>query len=169
MGDGRDTINIQTRFNLSSLKGVAKTLSSPQTITVFSKVLEILILSRMETNLTEISFPHINQSAFHKYTGCTDSIFATQEIIARYISDGSTVHMCLFGLQKAFNSVEFPVLLDRLFSIGVNRKTWRLIRNWYVDGACFVHVDGTSSTSSLLKEESARDQFYHQPCDGLTP
>ena len=53
--------------------------------------------------------------------------------------------MCLFDLQKAFDSVEYPVLLDRLFSIGINGKTWRLIRNWYSNGTCFVQIDGTSS------------------------
>ena len=50
--------------------------------------------------------------------------------------------MCLFDLQKAFDSVEYPVLLDRLFSIGINGKTWR---NWYSNGTCFVQIDGTSS------------------------
>ena len=116
---------------------------------IFSKVLETLILSRLESTLTETVFPHLNQTAFRKYTGCTDAIFATQELIARYISEGSTVHMCLFDIQKAFDSVEFPVLLDRLFSIGVNSKTWRLIRNWYAGtgGMCFVHLDSASSTS----------------------
>ena len=114
---------------------------------IFSKVLETLILSRLESTLTETGLPHLNQTAFCKYTGCTDAISATQELIARYISEGSTVHMCLFYIQRAFDSVEFPVLLDRLFSIGINGKMWRLIRNWYAGGMCFVHVDGASSTS----------------------
>ena len=86
---------------------------------MFFKILEILILSRLEPTLAEAGFPHLNQSAFRKHTGCTDAIFATQELIARYVSEGSTVHMCLFNLQKAFDSVEFPVLLDLLFSIGI--------------------------------------------------
>ena len=51
-----------------------------------------------------------------------------QELIARYMNDSSTMHMCLFDLKKAFDSVEFPVLLDQLFSFGINGKTWRLIR-----------------------------------------
>ena len=50
-----------------------------------------------------------------------------------------------FDLQKAFDSVEFPVLLDRLFSVGINGKTWRLIRNWYAGGTCSVYVDGSAS------------------------
>ena len=60
---------------------------------IFSKVLETLILPRLESVLTENGFPHLNQTAFRKYTGCTDAIFATQELIARYISEGSTVHV----------------------------------------------------------------------------
>lgn len=79
---------------------------------VLSKVLEILVLTRMEGSLTEAGFPHLNQSAFRKHVDCAYAIFASQELIARYISEGSTVHTCLFDLQKAFDSVEFPVLLD---------------------------------------------------------
>ena len=37
------------------------------------------------------------------------------------------------------------VLLDQLFSIGVNGKTWCLIRSWYENGRCCVKVDGRSS------------------------
>ena len=89
---------------------------------VLSKVLEIVLLSRMGGYLSETNFPHLNQSAFRKHIGCEDADFASQELIARYVSEGSTVHMCLFDPQKAFDSVEFPVLLDRLFSVGINGK-----------------------------------------------
>ena len=60
---------------------------------MFSKVLQILTLSRLELTLMEACFPHPNQSAFRKHTGCSDAMFATQELIARYISEGSTVHV----------------------------------------------------------------------------
>ena len=60
-------------------------------------------------------------------------------------SEGSTVHMCLSDLEKAYDSVDFAVLLDQLFSIGENGKTWCHIRNWYDNGRCCVKVDGRSS------------------------
>ena len=152
-----DMEEIPLSFKLGSIcpvyKGVGKDPLLPTnyrgiTMTsMFSKVLENLILSRLEPTLTEKGFPHPNQSAFRRHTGCNDTIFASQELIARYINEGSTVHMCLFDLQKAFDSVEFPVLLDRLFSVGINGKTWRLITNWYAGGICFVNVDGAVSTS----------------------
>ncbi len=54
-------------------------------------------------------------------------------------------HHSLYGvsglplyLQKTYDSIEFPVLLDRLFQAGVNGKMWRFIKNWYQNGVCAV-------------------------------
>jgi len=41
--------------------------------------------------------------------------------------------VCLNDLKKVFDSVEFPVLLKRLFAIGVNSKAWRKLCNWYTN------------------------------------
>ena len=120
----------------------------------------------------EEGFPHPNQSAFHRHTGCNDAIFASQDLIARYISEGSTVNMCLFDLQKAFDSVEFPVLLNRLFSVGINGKTWRLIRNWYAGGMCFVNFDGAISTSFPIERGVCQGSILSPTLfdmDGSTP
>ena len=60
--------------------------------------------------------------------------------------------MCFYDLQKAFDSVEFPVLLDRLHSVGVNGKLWRIIRNWYQGWACSVKLDDSySDTFPILR------------------
>ena len=52
----------------------------------------------------------------------------------------------MFDLQKAYDSVELPVLLDCLYNIGVNGKMWRLIKNWYHGGECSVKLNGELST-----------------------
>ena len=44
--------------------------------------------------------------------------------------------MCLYDLQKAFDSVEYPVLLQKLYDCCVNGKMWRLLKNWYEGGSC---------------------------------
>ena len=41
----------------------------------------------------------MNQSAYMKGISCSDAIFATQEVIARYVREGGRVHMCLYDLQ----------------------------------------------------------------------
>ena len=62
---------------------------------------------------------------------CAEAIFATQENIARYVSGGNKVYMCLCDLEKAFDSVEYPVLLHQLYGMGINGKLWRLLKDWY--------------------------------------
>lgn len=84
--------------------------------------------------------PHPNQSAYRKSVSCADAVFATQEVINRYLLEGGKVYMCLYDLEKAFDSVEFSVLLKRLFDIGINSKTWRLVRSWYTNSQSSVRL-----------------------------
>ena len=54
------------------------------------------------------------------------------------------VHM-LYDLQKAFDSVQYPVLLEHLYEAGINGKTWRLIKDWYNHPRSRVKVGGQLS------------------------
>ena len=117
-GSGKDPLLVE------SYRGV--TLSS-----VVTKVLEFLILERLQMVFLEASIPHPNQSAYRKRVSCGDSIFATQEVIGRYLRGGSQVFMCLYDLQKAFDSVEYPVMLKRIYEVSVNGKCWRLMKSWH--------------------------------------
>ena len=136
-GGGKDPLDV------NSYRGI--TLNS-----VLSKVLETLILNRLEPLFMEAGIPHPNQSAYRKGVSCADAIFATQEVINRYLQEGSKVYMCLYDLQKAFDSVEFPVLLKRLFDVGVNSKTWRILRSWYTDCRSSVRLGQHVSHSFTL-------------------
>ena len=59
--------------------------------------------------------------------------------------------MCLYDLQKAFDSVEYPVLLEKLYDVGVNGKMWRLLKSWYKGGSCQVKVDGKVSDRFMME------------------
>ena len=69
-GGGKDPTNV------NSYRGI--TLNS-----VISKVLECLILDRLEPLFMDAALPHPNQSAYRKGVSCADTIFAMQEIINR--------------------------------------------------------------------------------------
>ena len=73
---------------MNSYRGI--TLSS-----VISKVLEFLLLERLEPFFLEANIPHPNQSAYRKKTSRADAILATQEAISRYVQGGDRVFMCL--------------------------------------------------------------------------
>jgi len=131
-GSGKDPLR------MDSYRGI--TLTS-----IIAQVLEFLLLERLECVFVEAGLPHVNQSAYRRAVSCADAIFATQEVIAKYLRGGSQVYMCLYDLQKAFDSVEYPVLLERLFEAGVNGKMWRLLKNWYEGGCGQVKLDGRLS------------------------
>lgn len=86
--------------------------------------------------------------------------------------EGSTVHMWLpvYDLQKAFDLVELPVLFDCLFSIGINRKTWRIVKNWY-EGGSDILVVWSWRIDSLMpfwyREVCVRAQFSLPHCFSL--
>ena len=86
------------------------------------KVLEFLRLERLESIFLEAGLPHINQSAYRKGVSCGDAVSATQEVIAKYLRGVSRVYMCLHDLQKAFDSVEYAVLLEKLFDAGHGKR-----------------------------------------------
>ena len=56
-------------------------------------------------------------------------IIDTQEVVNKYLRGDNCVYMWLYDLQKAFDSVEYPVLLEKLFDVGVNGKMRRLLKS----------------------------------------
>ena len=112
---------------------------------------EFLFLDCLQLVFMEAGLPHVNQSAYRKAVSCADAIFATQDIVAKYLRGGSRVYMCLYDLQKAFDSVEYPVLLEKLYNVGVNGKMWRLLNNWYRGGSCQVKVHGRVSDRFMVE------------------
>ena len=52
--------------------------------------------------------------------------------------------MCLYDLQKDFDTVEYFFLLER-YKAGVNGKMWRILKDWYEGGSARVGVDGQLS------------------------
>ena len=94
-GGGKDPMKID------SYRGI--TLTS-----MVAKVLEFLLLQCLELVFLEAGLQHINQSAYsRRAVSCEDAVFAMQEIVAKYLREGSWVYMCLYDLQKAFDSVEY--------------------------------------------------------------
>ena len=73
----------------------------------------------------------------------------------KHLKGGSCVFMCLCDMQKAFDSVEYAVLLKKLFEAGVNGKLWRVLKNWYEGGSGQVRLDGRLSESfEICKQRS---------------
>ena len=79
-GGGKDPLNVNSYRH----RGI--TINS-----VVSEVLEILILNRLEPLFMDAGVPHPNQSAYRKSVSCADAMFATQEVLNRYLLEGGKV------------------------------------------------------------------------------
>lgn len=73
---------------------------------------------------------------------CAEAIFSTLEVVSQFSQQNEKMYMCFYDLQKAFDSVQYPVLLKRLYEAGIDGKAWRLIKNWYNSLKYRVRVNG---------------------------
>ena len=124
---GKDSLMV------GSYRGI--TLSS-----VLSKLLESIILKRLDCILSDLNIPHCLQTAYRKGLSCSDAVFATQEALLIHLRDGGYPYLCLFDLEKAFDSIEFCILLERLFKIGINGKCWHILLSWYSSASSRVRI-----------------------------
>ena len=109
-------------------------VSSYRAITIsssLSKLLESITLSRLNPLLDDLNIPDRLQTAYRKGLSCTDAIFVTQEALLIHLHEGGHPYLCLFDLEKAVDSTEHIILMEKLFEIGINGRCWRIILNWY--------------------------------------
>ena len=114
------------------------------------KALEYILLDRMRPVLQQNGSPHLLQTAYQQGVSCEDAVFATQEAALRVLREGGKAFLAFFDLEKAFDTIEFPVLLKCLFNAGVCGKAWRVIRSWYTDAKAAVEVDGLHCKNNFV-------------------
>jgi exonuclease III len=125
-------------LHLGSYRGV--TIPS-----VLTKLLEIVVLERMNMIIEDLHLPDCLQTAYQKGISCSDAVFVTQEALLTHLRENGHPYLCFFDMEKAFDSVEFSVLLNRLFDLGINGKCWRIIKSWYTSAFSRVRLENSLS------------------------
>ena len=85
-----------------------------------------------------------------------------QEVVKDDIQDGFTIYQCCYDLEKAFDSVEFCVLLHHLYGSGINGKAWRVIKSFYSDPTAQVKV-GNELTRAIRLQRGVRQGSVLSP------
>ena len=137
-GGGKDPLD------RNSYRGI--TLTS-----VFAKVLESLLLTRLQCHLTSRGVPHTNQTAYRRGISCAEAIFSTMEVISMYSEHYEKMYMCFYDLQKAFDTVQYSILLKRLYEVGVHGRAWRLLKSWYSFPKSLVKICNSFSSPITLE------------------
>ena len=96
---------------------------------VLSKVIEIILLSRIESYL--VTKP--NQFGFKAKHGTDQCIYVLKEIIHLYTSMKGCVFACFLDATKAFDRVDHSKLFEKLTNRGLPSYLIRLLIFWYVN------------------------------------
>jgi hypothetical protein len=95
---------------------------------VLSKLFQsVTLLPEFETK----GFPSIQQTAYQCGVSCEDATFAVYETLTHLARNGNTVFQTFYDLEKAFDSVEYCIVLKHLYSGGTHGKCWRIVQSFY--------------------------------------
>ena len=105
---------------------------------------EIRILNRLAPTLEEVGIPDFTQTTYQKGLSCADPIFATQEALLVHVRDGEKP---FYDIEKTFDTVEIPILLEQIHSTGIKGKLWRLLKHWYSTATAKIKISSCLSNS----------------------
>ncbi len=100
------------------------------------------------------------QGALQKHCSSLHVTWLVREIVANNIENDKSVFMALLDIKKAYDSVWQDGLFYKLYNIGINGKSWRLLKQLYKGFKCKVRI------ANLLSEEFEALLGIHQgaPC-----
>ena len=100
--------------------------------TVMSKVLELILVERMQPYLHTCD----SQFGFKSGLSTTRATFALKETVNYYTKQGSPVYACFLDASKAFDRVCYSKLLKILIGRGVPTNYLKLLMRWYCTQTC---------------------------------
>jgi hypothetical protein len=99
----------------------------------------------MLPELESKGFPSVQQTAYQRGISCEDATFCVHETLNYLTRNGNMVFQVLYYLKKAFDSIEYGILLKHLYCKGIHGKCWRIIQSFYDKPTACVKVnDGLS-------------------------
>jgi exonuclease III len=103
-------------------------------VTVVSKVLEYIILKRLQTNVDITD----HQFGFKKAHGTDMCVYSFKQIVEYYNKHASPVYACFLDASKAFDRVNHWTLFRRLLDRGVPLNIVNTMTYWYTHQQCTI-------------------------------
>ena len=97
-------------------------------LNLVGKQLERIILNRSMPFFEKSGFPNELQFAYQKSKSSIFANFVLQEATLDAIENGCKIYSCFLDSAKAFDTVWVDGLFFKLFNLGIQGKTWRLLK-----------------------------------------
>jgi hypothetical protein len=121
-------------------------------LSVVGKVLEGVVLARVEKWLAKTGGLSDEQGGFRAGRGTADLIWLVSEVVQRRREQKQRSFVCFVDVQKAYDTVWQAGLWKRLWDVGVRGKAWRLLQEWYRGCTSSVLVDGEETRAFDLQQ-----------------
>jgi hypothetical protein len=113
-----------------------------------SKILLRVLTNRIEAQAKD--FIGRTQFGFRKGLGTRDAIGVMRMLCERSLEHGNDVYICFVDFEKAFDRVNWVMLLEALKDIGVDWRDRRLIQELYMKQEVVVRVADGESGSGIV-------------------
>lgn len=118
--------------------------------TTFSKILETVLQTRLDAALEGTQNPL--QRGFTTGTSSLSAAFIVSEAILEAKKQNNILYLTTLDAQKAFDTVNHDILLNKLFHAGITGHLWLLLRDMYQDMTVKIKYNDTLSEEVHLQQ-----------------
>ena len=119
-------------------------------LSIFSKIMEKLMASRLNSFLEIHSIIFPNQYGFRSGCSTTHSLIGITETISKTIEQKKFGCGVFIDLKKAFDTVNHTILLRKLEHYGIRGPALKWFTSYLTDRKQFVSVNGINSTTQAI-------------------
>ncbi|KAM7094975.1 germ cell nuclear acidic protein isoform 2-T2 [Ciconia maguari] len=109
------------------------------------KIMEKIILGTTDSYLKNNAVIRHSQHGFKKGKSCLTNLISFYDKVTHLLDEGKAVDVVFLDFSKAFDTVPYSILLDKLSSCGTSRFMVRWVKNWLKGRAQRVAVNGAAS------------------------
>ena len=120
-------------------------------LSVFSKILEKSMYNRIYSFLCKHKLINTTQFGFRSKHSTEHALISLIETIKKYLDDGEIVCGVFIDLQKAFDTLNHEILLEKLKHYGIRSKQNDWFRSFLTNRKQYVSMEGFFSQTKIVK------------------
>lgn len=112
----------------------------------FSKILESIMSEQIKQHLNKYNLIPAHQSGFRSRHSCATALLKITDDILQATDDGKLSVLALLDYSKAFDCVNYNILLSMLHFLGFSQNAVKLLENYLIGREHIVKINDTFST-----------------------